>query len=199
MASLLANQVPNTPTSLPVYLYEQVTAMFSWAAEHLGREVIGSEYLGYEFTGGTVVDGIRHEDASSLSFDTASLAAIISTDVFEHVPDIDAALQEAARVLAPGGRLFFSIPFHAKSYATVQRAQLVDGEIRHLLPPQYHGNPVSEDGSLVFYDHGWEVLDRCLAAGFQDAYGICYWNPVAGYLGSGLQMTFMATRTDLSG
>jgi len=195
MAALLAAQIPETPRLLPIYLYEQVTPMVSWAAEHPGREAIGSEYLGYEFIGGTVIDGIRHEDALALSFDTASLAAIVSTDVFEHVPDIDEALREAARVLAPGGRLFFSIPFHADRYEIVRRAQVVGSEIQHLLPAQYHGNPVSEDGSLVFYDHGWEFLDRCIAAGFDDAYGICYWNPMAGYLGGGLQLTFVASRS----
>jgi len=194
MAALLAAQVAETPPSLPIYLYEQVTPMFDWASTHLGRVTIGSEYLGHTLTGGTVIDGIRHEDALALSFNTASLAAIVSTDVFEHVPDIDRALGEAARALAPGGSLFFSIPFHPDRHESVRRAVLVGNEITYLLPALYHGNPVSDDGSLVFYDHGWELLDRCLAAGFRDAYAICYWNPICGYLGGGLQLIFMAVR-----
>ena len=63
-----------------------------------------------------------------------------------------------------------------------------------LLPPEYHGNPVDPKGSLVFYDHGWDILDRCRAAGFADVYLLCYWSLLYGYLGGGLQLVFIAER-----
>lgn len=176
-----------------VYLYEQVTAFSRWAAAQL-PDVVGSEYLGHEFEGGTVVNGLRHEDALALSFADASLSAIVSNDVFEHVPDADRALAEAARVLEPGGRLLFSIPFVDDLDATVQRAELRDGEVVEPLPPVYHGNPLSEQGSLVFFDYGWDLLDRCRAAGFADAHVTTYWSPLYGYLGGGLQLAFAAVR-----
>jgi SAM-dependent methyltransferase len=105
------------------------------------------------------------EDARALSFGDASLGTIVSNDVFEHVPDIDRAPAECARALRPGGRLYFSIPFHERA-ETVQRAALRDGEIVELLPPQYHENPIDPKGSLVFYDYGWDILERCRRAGF---------------------------------
>jgi hypothetical protein len=176
----------------PFYLYEQVTPFHAWAQRTL-PDVIGSEYLGHGIASGTVIDGVRHEDALSLSFADASLGAIVSNDVFEHVPDIDRALAECARVLRPDGALIFSIPFDGLHDETVKRAELRDGEVVELLEPEYHGNPVDPKGSLVFYDHGWDILDRCRSAGFADAHVVAYWSAFHGYLGgAGLQMLFLA-------
>jgi len=42
--------------------------------------------------------------------------------------------------------------------------------VHHVLPPEFHGNPVDPSGgSLVFEIPGWDFLDRCRMAGFQDA------------------------------
>lgn len=43
--------------------------------------------------------------ATKLPFGDASFDALVSTQVYEYVPEIDVALAEAARVLRPGGRL----------------------------------------------------------------------------------------------
>lgn len=196
-AGLLRAVEPLLPAALPFYLYEQVTPLFRWASRELTREVVGSEYLGHDRVGGEIVDGLRHEDAAALSFADASLAGIVSTDVYEHVPDIEVALAEAARVLAPGGWLLFTVPFHAERDTTLTRALLVDGVPHHLMEPQYHGNPVSDQGSLVFYDHAWDLLGRCQDAGFDDAYAVGYWDAHLGYLGDGLQLLFVATKVPL--
>jgi SAM-dependent methyltransferase len=195
MAHLLgaANRV--APPEAPTYLFEQVTPFFYWATRALAGTVIGSEYLGPDAPRGATVDGVRHEDALALSFDDASVGAIVSNDVFEHVPDIDLSLAECARVLRPGGHLYFSIPFH-DSPETVQRAALRDGDIVELLPPIYHENPLDPKGSLVCYDHGWDILERCHRAGFADAYVLCYWSLLYGYLGHGLQLMFVAEASE---
>ncbi len=177
----------------PFYLYEQVTPFYAWARERL-PEVVGSEYLGHDVASGATIDGIRHEDALALSFADASLGTIVSNDVFEHVPDIDAALSECARVLRPDGAMLFSIPFYDTRDHTERRAELRDGQVVELLEPQYHGNPIDEKGSLVFYDHGWDILERCRAAGFADAFVVGYWSAFHGHLGGGLQLLFVATR-----
>lgn len=49
----------------------------------------------------SIVDG----DAIALPADDESLDAIVTTQVYEYVPDSAAALKEALRVLKPGGRL----------------------------------------------------------------------------------------------
>ena len=190
----LLRKVVSARAEAPVYLYEQVTPFFHWAQRTLDVPLIGSEYLGHDVPGGTEVEGIRHEDALALSFDDASLEVVVSNDVFEHVPDIDRSLVECVRVLRPGGSLFFSIPFHETLDETVQRAALTGGEVEHLLPPVYHGDPVGDGKSLVFYDHAWDILERCRRAGFAEAHVIGYWSALYGYLGGGLQLTFVARR-----
>jgi SAM-dependent methyltransferase len=195
VASSLARLVGES--SANVYLYEQVTPTYRWAKSQLPHcSVTGSEYLGPEVAPGAVIDGIRHEDALNLTFASESLDIIVSTDVYEHVPDIEKTIAEARRVLRPGGKLLFSVPFFVEQQQTVQRAVLeANGQLRHLHPPQYHGNPVSPDeGSLVFFDHGWDLLDRFRQAGFSDAYALAYYNWFYGYLGEGLQLVFVAER-----
>jgi SAM-dependent methyltransferase len=176
-----------------VYVHERVTPFYSWALDAL-PEVTGSEYLGHDLEPGTEIDGVRHEDALRLSFPDDSFDLIVSNDVFEHVPDIDRCLHEVVRVLRPGGRLLFSVPFHSDRDEVTRRADLVDGAVVELLEAEYHPNPVSEKGSLVFYDYGWDLLDLCRRAGFDDACSIGYWSALHGYLGGGLQLVFEARR-----
>jgi SAM-dependent methyltransferase len=191
MAQLLRADSRAAPGQTPTYLFEQVTPFFEWARETLPGEVVGSEYLGPDVPGGTTVEGVRHEDALALSFGDAEFGAIASCDVFEHVPDVDRCLAECARVLAPSGRLYFSIPLR-DTPRTAQRATLRGGKLVELMPPQYHRNPVDPKGSLVFYDYGWDILDRCRGAGFADAYALGYWSLLYGYIGDGLQLLFVA-------
>jgi hypothetical protein len=41
-----------------------------------------------------------------------------------------------------------------------RRARLAsDGVIEHLEPPEYHGNPISADGSLVTIDWGFDICE----------------------------------------
>jgi hypothetical protein len=192
MAGYLKEQM--SAGGIDVYLYEQITPFYRWAKERLTNcDVVGSEYLGWDIAPGAMINGIRHEDALNLTFEAGALDVIVSNDVYEHVPDISRALAEAHRVLRTGGLLLVSIPFHAGSPTTRQRARLEDDAVVHLLSPVYHGNPTRPaEGSLVFYDYGWDFLDMCRAAGFSDACALCYYSAMYGYLGNGLQMMFVA-------
>ncbi|MCW8084763.1 class I SAM-dependent methyltransferase [Sabulicella glaciei] len=106
-------------------------------------------------------------DITQSSLPDASFDLIVSNEVLEHVPDLDAAFRDMARVLAPGGRLIATFPLGDEM--TDQRAVLENGEVRHLVPPEYHGNPLNpEGGSLVFQIPGWDVLDLARRAGFRD-------------------------------
>ena len=194
MAHLVRTALAGARAPARIHLYEQVTPFFAWARAELPSELSGSEYLGHDLPGGRVIDGVRHEDALDLSFEDASLDLLVSNDVFEHVPDLDLALSECARVLRPGGRLLFSIPFYDRADTSVARARLNEGRVIELLPAEYHGNPVSDKGSLVFSDIGWDVLPRSLASGFGTAYVLGYYSLLYGYLGGGLQLQFVAER-----
>jgi SAM-dependent methyltransferase len=49
-------------------------------------------------------------DAKRLPIDDNSVDIIVSTEVFEHIPDVGVAIAEARRVCRPGGKLICSIP-----------------------------------------------------------------------------------------
>jgi len=169
-----------------IYLMEQVTPIFGWVKKLEAVEVHGSEYLGHGYEGGIQIKGVRHEDVMNLSYPDESFELIASNDVLEHIPDPARALRECFRVLKPEGVVLATFPFHAGNDTTRVRATLVGNTVEHLLPPQYHGNPVSDEGSLVFQDFGWDLLETMQSAGFSPVQCESYWNDEFGHLGTGL-------------
>jgi len=51
--------------------------------------------------------------AEAIPFRHASFATVLANSVLQHIPDLDAALREIARVLRPGGRLVITVPSDA--------------------------------------------------------------------------------------
>ena len=194
LMATLVKQLLVDKQSLTVYFMEQVTPIFQWAnGAFKQHKLYGSEYLGHEYEGGASVKGIRHEDVEALSFDDSSLDLIVSNDVFEHVPHPSNAFAECARVLKPGGIMLATIPFHISEDISITRARLTGGKLEQLLPAAYHGNPVSAEGSLVFTDFGWDMLDVMRASGFSSARIEVYASVEYGHLGGG-QIVFRAVR-----
>jgi hypothetical protein len=176
---------------LRLYLAERVSLFHDRLAERAPR-LVGSEYLSADLSPGQMrpfapsgpmglvaglasrlgvpVLQVRHEDLTALSFPPASFDLVVHGDVLEHIPAPRRALAEIHRVLAPGGATVFTAPFLAGHDAHEVRA-VVDpgGTVRHLLPPEIHGNPIHAGGSLVFQTLGWEVLDDLRTAGFRSA------------------------------
>jgi SAM-dependent methyltransferase len=105
---------------------------------------------------GQVHKGFRCEDLMAQTFAAESFDLVVTSDVFEHLPDAAAAAREILRTLKPGGAHIFTVPwFRAKK--TVVRAVMQDGQLRHLEKPDYHGNPIDENGALVFTEWGREL------------------------------------------
>jgi GT2 family glycosyltransferase/2-polyprenyl-3-methyl-5-hydroxy-6-metoxy-1,4-benzoquinol methylase/glycosyltransferase involved in cell wall biosynthesis len=194
LMATLVKQALSAKHAQHVYFMEQVTPIFNWAKTTFTQhQIFGSEYLGYEYVGGSVVKGIRHEDVENLSFAQESLDLIISNDVFEHVPNPPKAFAECARVLKPGGVMLATIPFHIENDFSVVRARLSDGKLEHILPSTFHGNPVSADGSLVFTDFSWDLLNTVKTSGFSDVGVDVYASQGFGHLGGG-QLIFRLTK-----
>ncbi len=187
MAFTARNEVRRYRDRRPsVYLMEQVTPIYHWMTTSVPQaHYIGSEYLGGNVKPGNIISGIRHEDVEQLSFSDGSFNLIISNDVLEHVVNPQKALKEAFRILQPRGSLLMTVPFHLDRDRSEQRVQVVDGKLHHILPPVYHGNPVSDEGSLVFTDFGWSFLQDIYDAGFVKAELHFYWSDVYGHLGEG--------------
>ncbi|HNR14925.1 MAG TPA: hypothetical protein PKM59_16585 [Thermodesulfobacteriota bacterium] len=60
-----------------------------------------------------------------------------------------------------------------------------DGQIQHLLPPEYHGDPINpEGGVLCFQTFGWDLLDTLREIGFESVQGLDYWSAEQGHLGN---------------
>ena len=175
-------------TSQPrIYLTEQLTPLYKVLRTSFPN-IVGSEFTPDEnerskASGqlkGYLLDPlakIRHEDACQLTFAEGSFDLIGSFDVLEHVPDYKKALSEFRRVLRNGGQLILTAPFLNASPATLVRAVMENGNLVHLEPPEYHGNPtIPGDGVLCFYHFGWDLLDALRSAGFRsvalvDAFG----------------------------
>ncbi|MBE9561776.1 MAG: class I SAM-dependent methyltransferase [Proteobacteria bacterium] len=182
----------NFPDNPMIYAMEQITPLFSSLSKHY-KQVIGSEYLGENIESGSVVKNIRHENVEQLSFSDQSIDIIVSNDVLEHVNLPGKAITEMYRVLQPNGEVFMTVPFHANENKTVRRASINNGSIQHLLSPVYHGNPLSEEGSLVFNDFGWDLLEQMKAVGFKEVFLCNYWSDLYGYLGE-IQYYFWACK-----
>lgn len=70
-------------------------------------EATGARYVGADMPGNAHADIVLGEDGSIPVAD-ASFDIVLSTQVLEHVPDPDAYLAEARRILKPGGKLILS-------------------------------------------------------------------------------------------
>jgi SAM-dependent methyltransferase len=171
-------------TDIKLYITEQVTPIYKYFAERYPLTT-GSEFLGESLPFGSCdKKGIRNENLCALSFPDKSFDTLVSLDVLEHIPDYLSAFLECARVLKDGGKMMWSVPFIASSPNNLVRSKIVNGQIVHVHPPEYHGDPLSGDGVLCYQHFGWEMLDQMRAAGFRDAYAIAYLSAEFGYLGN---------------
>ncbi|MEJ5350724.1 MAG: methyltransferase domain-containing protein [Melioribacteraceae bacterium] len=176
----------NDFTNASVYITEQITGFYK-ILQKLNSTIIGSEFLGDNIPLGTInVSGIRNEDLTKLTFEDEKFDYLISLDVLEHIPDYKKAVKECLRVLKPNGTFLFTVPFNKNSKSNIVYAILEEsGTISHLLPPEYHSDPISDsgEGSLCYYHFGWELLDELRDIGFKDAYAVLSYSKAYGYLG----------------
>lgn len=153
-------------SGLHVYEMSSRGPLVDWLRRRAAR-VTCSEY----FDGvppGERVGGVQCQDVQRLTYAAASFDVCSSTEVFEHVPDDSRAFAELHRVLRPGGRLVFSVPI-SPAAQTIERAVLKNGEVRHLLPAEYHGDRIRGPGQVLAYrNYGLDILDRVGAQGFRD-------------------------------
>ena len=128
-------------------------------------------------------DRARHEDLLRLSFADASLDGVMHSDVLEHVSDVAIALRECRRVLRPGGRLVFTMPwFPWLAYTKIRGCLHADGTLEEFLPTELHGDGLRAEGVYTFYNFGADLDQMLASAGFSQArYGACY-APSLGFL-----------------
>jgi SAM-dependent methyltransferase len=100
----------------------------------------------------------RCENLENLTFSNESFDIFISQDVMEHIFNPEAAFKEIARVLKPGGAHIFTAPLVNKTRNTeIWASRLENGKIMYHNNPEYHGNPVDANGSLVTMHWGYDI------------------------------------------
>lgn len=168
-----------------IHGHEAVTN-FALALRGRFPKFIGTEYAFNEETRQRLFP-IQSEDVCALTFPDSCFHAVVSGDVLEHVPDIDAALREMARVLKPGGRFLGTFPFLFEVQNGQRQASLVAGTIQYHCDPIYHGNPLDpEGGSLVFELPDWTIIERARTAGFRNPTMTLVYDQNRGIVGSHL-------------
>lgn len=154
--------------SLDVYELSSRGPLFHYLKKNV-KKVTSSEFF-TDVALGEFRNGVQCQDVQRLSYPSASFDICTSTEVFEHVPDDSKGFSEILRVLRPNGIFIFTVPLHS-DYKTIERAlHTSNGEFQHLLPPEYHGDPLSETRSiLAFRNYGQDITDRLRTAGFVKA------------------------------
>jgi len=88
---------------------------------------------------------------------------VITQDVLEHLLDPVQSLKEICRTLKPGGAHIFTVPWYSWQDTKIRAIQ--DGDkIVHLEVPDYHVNPVNDEGSLVVTEWGNDLIDTIYAS-----------------------------------
>ncbi len=171
-----------------IYLTEQITPLYGQVKMRYPNS-LGSEFLGDGTRpGASNSEGIRCEDLTSLTFGDESFDAVVSLEVIEHVPDFRSAFAECARVLVPGGKLVLTVPFHGGPNHLLRARIRDDGTVEHMETPEYHGDPLKNEGCLCFHHFGWDMLDFLKEAGFRRAATYATWSRELGYLAEDYDM-----------
>lgn len=114
---------------------------------------------------GAYVGRVRNEDLEGQTYASGTFDLVVTQDVMEHVFDPDAAFREIARTLKPGGAHVFTTPLVNQARPSQQAARRAPGgEIVHLVEPEYHGNPIGPDGSLVTWRWGYDIVEHIYRA-----------------------------------
>jgi SAM-dependent methyltransferase len=127
---------------------------------------ICSEYFDDIPKGNRNAEGILCENLEDLSFPDERFDLVITQDVLEHVAYPEKAFSEIYRVLKYGGYHIFTIPYH-ESQPTLCRVVVKNGEKTFRYPPVYHGDPLREQGALVFTDFGSDMNKMIEDTGFR--------------------------------
>ena len=106
------------------------------------------------------------QDLQQLTLASDTYDLMTSTEVFEHVPDDKKGYQEVWRCLKNGGFFIFTVPINLGQTNTIQRAKIENGQLQHLLEPEYHGDHLRGNGILAFRNYGTDIKALLEQLGF---------------------------------
>jgi SAM-dependent methyltransferase len=108
---------------------------------------------------GSVVGNFRNEDLENLTFDDENFDITITLDVMEHIYHPDRVFREIHRTLRTGGIYICTFPVRKDQTRPWERRfeRQENGTRIDLKEPEFHGNPVSDEGSIVTIDWGYDL------------------------------------------
>jgi len=136
---------------------------------------------------------VAHRDIRRMGLPPATFHAVICNEVLEHVEELIPSLQGLAEVLNLGGYLIATVPFLYGQQEHLVKAiwRGADEPPEVIGEPDYHGNPVSDEGSLVYRYPGWQLLADLREAGFRDVVIHAINSTTYGVLGEELPIVFV--------
>jgi SAM-dependent methyltransferase len=150
-----------------------------------GTNYIATHYFPNE-AAGAVVKGFRNENLEAQTFGDAVFDLVVTFDVMEHVYQPERVYSEVYRTLKPGGYYLHTFPIrkHLVEAATPLAELGPDGAVRHLTDtPEYHGNPIDEQGALVTFDYGYDISARIARWAPFDVRISRFWDQTHGLIG----------------
>jgi SAM-dependent methyltransferase len=127
---------------------------------------VRSSYLPDKPFGALIEPNYRNINLEKIDFGDDSFDVVLTSDVMEHVRDSAAAHAEIYRILRPGGVYIFNVPFDEREEHNVRLVDTSTGEDVFLVPPQYHGDPLT-GGILAYRVFGRELVSDLEALGFK--------------------------------
>jgi len=128
------------------------------------KNYIGSQYFPHK-NPSPLIGAVRYENLEALTFPDESIDLHVTQDVMEHVFDPSKVFREIARTLKPGGAHVFTVPLVNTDKPSKRRARRSEnGQIEHIEPAKHHINPISNEGSLVTIDWGYDICTHIFHA-----------------------------------
>lgn len=106
---------------------------------------------------GKFYEGFYNINLEKEHFNENIFDLVITQDVFEHLYHPNEACKQIYRTLKKGGAHICTIPMVNKNKPTEKWSIIENDEVIWLKEPEYHGNPVDENGSPVSFHYGYDL------------------------------------------
>jgi SAM-dependent methyltransferase len=126
-----------------------------------------SVYIPGKPFGVNIFDDVTNVDLQNMPFKDESFDVILTSDVMEHVRRDDLAHSEIHRCLKPAGFYVFTVPFVPSWTNNQIRVNSLGAEDVYLMEKEYHGDPVTGNGVLVYRIYGNELIEQLAKTGFE--------------------------------
>ena len=149
-------QVLDTDCYSPIFQYLSKANFYS-STVYLPERDFGTE----------VYSNVMNVNLEHMPFEDESFDVVITSDVMEHVRRDHLAHAEIHRCLKRFGHYIFTVPFVPQWEKNQIRVDSSGTQDVALMENEYHGDPVSGKGILVYRIYGNELIEQLKDLGFE--------------------------------